>query len=707
MSGPTRRCAGCQAEVDPSARFCPRCGTAQLAVLNGGVDPYLGLTIAGRFRLLERLEQGRSGVVYRAEQLDLRRSVAVKLLHIESSQDPLAVERLRRETTHVHELQSEHVVAVYDSGQLASTESPGLAGRLYLVMELLDGESLATVLSRDGAMGLERALPIIRQLCEALGEAHARGYVYRDLCPKNVLLTVRRGQRDFVKLLDFGLSKEVQSEGSTHQTLLGMAFGDARYMAPEQSVSSSVDRRVDLYALGLVTFELLAGRGPFLGDSPFDLLQQHLKAPPPRLRELRPELSPAIDEAVHRLLAKRPEDRFPTALRFLEALQPSAQDAVPQLAPSPAPAAPAHRVAPERTALGPAATMEAPATGAAGAALEVRSGEPLVDAPPAVTGGASAVPSVPGMAVAPIAGRVVAPTMKAPTMVRPGTTSQAVSSMLVTGELRAPPEAAAPSPVQGEAKVETALPSAPGKSSVLRGAMTGSAEGSSRKRASGRFARASMAGAPASAAPASAGGAAAASGQGVPDSVADSTLSQMWYRQGEAQSLGGANGSAPFGLAELDEDDTVVMSLHRGRRLRLASIAAVVVLALLFVVLGTCRGRARQGEATPSMPSSAASSTPEAPAATDPAPAPQRKADPAPPVAPRPAAAPPGTGGTKALAAPTPNRGEPRERGGTRPPSQRSRPPARPTPNRPPTRVHGARPPARPPVAADRLVNPF
>src|SRR5262249_6763602 len=158
-------------------------------------------------------------MIYRAEHVTLRRKVAIKVLHNELSRDDLAVERFRREATTVAEIDNEHIVEIHDFGRTPD-------GRLYLAMELLEGETLDTVIAREGTRTVGRTADILIQVGEAMIEAHAIGYVHRDIRPRNIYLAVRRGKANYVKLLDFGLAKLVESESGAASTSLGMTFGD-------------------------------------------------------------------------------------------------------------------------------------------------------------------------------------------------------------------------------------------------------------------------------------------------------------------------------------------------------------------------------------------------------------------------------------------------------------------------------------------------
>jgi tRNA A-37 threonylcarbamoyl transferase component Bud32 len=274
----------------------------------------MGTVIGDRFLILERLGHGGSGTIYRAEHVTLRRKVAIKVLHHELSRDDLAVERFRREATTVSEIDNDHIVEIHDFGHTAD-------GRLYLAMELLEGEVLQDVIRREKRMSIELTLDVLLQLGEALAEAHAMGYVHRDLRPRNVWLSARRGRPNFVKLLDFGLAKLVENEGRAASTSLGMTFGDPKYMSPEQARGEAVDRRADLYSMGCIAYEMLVGQPPFANGKVFDILTQHIDTLPSEPRDRRDEVPLWLNTVVMRLLAKKPEDRFVTVLGLVEALR--------------------------------------------------------------------------------------------------------------------------------------------------------------------------------------------------------------------------------------------------------------------------------------------------------------------------------------------------------------------------------------------------
>ncbi len=313
-SAPMTTCGGCKQTYADSALFCPQCGTPKARDVPAASDPLIGKVLGERFQILELLGHGGSGTIYRAEHVTLRRKVAIKVLHNELSRDDLAVERFRREATTVAEIDNEHIVEIHDFGRTND-------GRLYLAMELLEGETLDHVLAREKTLSVEKTADILIQVGEALMEAHAIGYVHRDLRPRNVYLAVRRGKANFVKLLDFGLAKLVETDAQAASTSLGMTFGDPRYMSPEQARGDRIDRRADIYQLGCVAYEMLTGQPPFTGTRVFDILSKQVTAIPEPLPTRRPGVPLWVEASVAKMLAKDPENRFATTTRMVEALR--------------------------------------------------------------------------------------------------------------------------------------------------------------------------------------------------------------------------------------------------------------------------------------------------------------------------------------------------------------------------------------------------
>jgi serine/threonine protein kinase len=263
----------------------------------------VGRTIGGKLRVVGVLGEGGVGVVYLAEHEVLDRLFAVKVLRREMASDRIAVERFHREARAASRLQHRNIVYISDFGQLRD-------GRFYLVMEYIDGEGLGEVVFRAGPLDLARVCRIMLQVLDAVGYAHEQGVVHRDLKPENIILAEQRGYGELVKVLDFGLAKLLFGRLSPI-TFKGQMFGTPECMAPEQIAGQEVDHRVDIYALGVLTFELLCGRPPFLGKT-MEQLMAHRKTEPPRPSEIATDrqIPEELDELVLKAMAKSPAERY-------------------------------------------------------------------------------------------------------------------------------------------------------------------------------------------------------------------------------------------------------------------------------------------------------------------------------------------------------------------------------------------------------------
>jgi serine/threonine protein kinase len=261
--------------------------------------------IAGRFRIEGEIGRGGMGTVYRATHLGLQRSVAVKIIKSEYANDSDVADRFMREARTMAKLRHPHAAMIFDAGNLPD-------GRHFIIMEFIEGTTLSEALAREGRFSAERAVKIAIQVCEVLEEAHQLGIIHRDLKPANIMLNERG-----VCVLDFGVAKVLASsaDATTSQasTGSGQIIGTPRYMSPEQCLGQKVGARSDLYSLGVVLYEMLAGRPPFVDPMPSVVLVKQATAPPPPLPRLRQDIPRALSLAVHAMLAKRSEDRPQTA----------------------------------------------------------------------------------------------------------------------------------------------------------------------------------------------------------------------------------------------------------------------------------------------------------------------------------------------------------------------------------------------------------
>ena len=264
--------------------------------------------LADRYRIERELGRGGMATVYLAHDLKHDRSVALKVLHPELAA-VLGSERFQREIRFAARLQHPHILSVYDSGESGS--------RLWFTMPYVEGGSLRDRLRRSGALPLDDALRVAREAAEALGYAHEHGVVHRDVKPENILLT---GDGNTL-VADFGIARAVGPAAGEQLTGTGITLGTPAYMSPEQAAGASdVDGRSDLYSLGCVLYEMLAGEPPFTGDTPQSVIAKRFIGPPPSLAKLRGQMPPAVEAAVTRTLAREPRDRFATAGEFASAL---------------------------------------------------------------------------------------------------------------------------------------------------------------------------------------------------------------------------------------------------------------------------------------------------------------------------------------------------------------------------------------------------
>ena len=310
-----KTCATCGGQFPADALFCPVDGTplrrASGTEIPNESDPYLKSELAGHIEIKQLAGIGAMGRVYRAFQRGIERDVAVKILHRELSSNPQLVTRFTREAKVASKLQHPNVVSVLLTGQMPD-------GALYIVMEFLDGMSLMSALAAaGGALPLPRALHIAVQLADAVGEAHAQGIIHRDLKPENVML-VRRGEdRDFVKVLDFGIARVHWGEQSM-ATAAGLIFGTARYISPEGARGEAVTAASDVYSIATLAYQMISGRTPFEGDQAVGLLVQQIHDKPPDLRTLpRASYVPEpIADVIMQGLAKDPSQRERDARSF-------------------------------------------------------------------------------------------------------------------------------------------------------------------------------------------------------------------------------------------------------------------------------------------------------------------------------------------------------------------------------------------------------
>jgi eukaryotic-like serine/threonine-protein kinase len=288
-----------------------------------------GEIIDGKYRVVRLIGEGGMGAVYEAENTRIHRKVAIKVLHAGVAETAEVVQRFEREAQAAGRIGSEHIVEVLDLGTLVS-------GDRYMVMEFMDGDSLGGRIKTRGRLSPAELYPIVHQLLAALDAAHTAGIIHRDLKPDNVyLLRSRGGQADFVKLLDFGISKFNQLSGDSgfSMTRTGAVMGTPYYMAPEQAKGAkNADHRVDLYAAGVILYEAVTGEVPFKADTFNELLFKIVLEEPRPVQQLVPQIDPGFAAIINKAMAREPGARFQTAKEFQLALEHWANNAGPELA---------------------------------------------------------------------------------------------------------------------------------------------------------------------------------------------------------------------------------------------------------------------------------------------------------------------------------------------------------------------------------------
>ena len=338
-----RKCPRCNSVYTGEAKFCPKDGTPLVAVMEapatpGGsgsagstqirqavkpppatVDPAKTLrnqVLDQRYEVGRKLGEGGMSFVYEARDISTGESVAVKIMTPKLAQDKVAAERLRREAGLAMRLDHPNICRIMRLGETAE-------GLIYLVMPLLRGELLSDKEVRDGPMPLEQGIPLMRQVCDALAFAHEQQIVHRDLKPENIFLVPDKDGKMKAIVTDFGLAKERRAEpGMAKLTATGIILGTPEFMSPEQIRGKPLDGRSDIYALGLVAYELFTGRLPFEGKSAQDMMIARLRGQPLPLRKARADLTfaPEFEKALMKAIEAEPNDRYQTARELGDAL---------------------------------------------------------------------------------------------------------------------------------------------------------------------------------------------------------------------------------------------------------------------------------------------------------------------------------------------------------------------------------------------------
>ncbi|HLA09050.1 MAG TPA: protein kinase [Pyrinomonadaceae bacterium] len=313
-------CPKCGTEYPDTTTLCPADGNA----LERTGDSLVGKTLAGKYRIEEKISEGGMGGVYRGTHVLMDKTVAIKVLHPSLAADEKIVARFSREARAASRISHPHALSVTDFGE-------DEAGVVFLVMEYLSGRTLKEVVREDGPMPLKRAVEIIKQVGGALDAAHEQGVVHRDLKSDNVmLLTTNSG--DYAKVLDFGIAKIKEPDDGYDAALTApdLVIGTPQYMSPEQcSQSQDIDARSDIYSLGIILYEMLVGHLPFTGPSPTAIMMKQLQEAAPSVHDERPDLPEVMGMIIKRAMAKLPENRYQKVSEMVEDLTMAAEHSVP------------------------------------------------------------------------------------------------------------------------------------------------------------------------------------------------------------------------------------------------------------------------------------------------------------------------------------------------------------------------------------------
>ena len=315
-------CPQCEHANIENARFCAKCGALlPTPAAAEEVDPLVGQTIGGRYRIVRMLGEGGMGRVYEAEKMIAghARKMAIKTLHPHLSNDPQILERFNRECGTLVGLRHPNTIQVEDFGQHTD-------GTLYIVMEFVNGVSVAQELEKRGAMAPDRVERIMEQTCGSLAEAHKNGIIHRDLKPDNIVLMNVGEDTDVVKVLDFGIAARKESADAKKEQKLtqqGMVLGTPPYMSPEQFMGKELDARSDIYSLGVMAYEMLTSKLPFDANTPWEWATKHMTAQPFPFEDMptTSDIPGKMKHAIMRALAKNPSERQENVKQFFEELR--------------------------------------------------------------------------------------------------------------------------------------------------------------------------------------------------------------------------------------------------------------------------------------------------------------------------------------------------------------------------------------------------
>lgn len=317
-------CLRCNSHYQDKLQACPEDGAKLIPT---GDDPLIGTIVGGRYKVICAVGSGSMGIVYKAVQENSGREMALKVLRNLHQTSEDTVKRFRREAKTASSLKHPNIVTLFDFGFMDD-------GQPYIITEFLKGLTLAQFLREHGYMAPLKARAVIKQVCDAVGEAHRHQIVHRDLKPENIVLQGKDQGGRFVKVVDFGIAKMLGDTGGTsaNLTLEGKVCGSPAYMSPEGCRGAEIDYRCDIYSLGIVIFETLTGKRPFVADDLMALMFLHVNEPPPKLSSIRvdPVFTPELEAVIRKALSKEPKDRQQSAEELWEEFNAACQGQRPQ-----------------------------------------------------------------------------------------------------------------------------------------------------------------------------------------------------------------------------------------------------------------------------------------------------------------------------------------------------------------------------------------
>lgn len=311
-------CIECHRQFTGIVAACPHDGTLLVSVVQ---DPLIGTILAGNYEIISVLGQGGMGVVYKARYALMDRIVAIKMLQAQLITDSMSVKRFQHESKAASRINHPNVISVFDFG-ISPTGQP------YIVMDFLAGTPLSDEIKKEGQIGVERTIKIMAQACDALEHAHRQGVIHRDLKPSNIVLINFDDDKDFVKVVDFGVAKLLTGTESQKLTQVGEVCGSPVYMSPEQCKGLDLDNRSDVYSMAIVVYEALTGRLPILGKTMVETMFEHVSSPPKPIAEARPDLyiPERLEAVIMKALSKDPKDRH----QSMDALRADLEIAIPR-----------------------------------------------------------------------------------------------------------------------------------------------------------------------------------------------------------------------------------------------------------------------------------------------------------------------------------------------------------------------------------------